>query len=160
MNNNPWVIAAIVAVVFGAGGYYAGTMHSSSSVASASPSGASAGGFAGRGAGGGRFGGGAAGGFTAGTILSIGNGTMTIQLAQSTSTSATTGTKIVLFDTNTTVSEMQSVPASTLTAGQSVVVSGSANADGSVTATSIQVRPSRPTGQNGPSGAPSAPTAQ
>jgi hypothetical protein len=66
---------------------------------------------------------------------------MTIQLPNSTSTSATTGTKIVLFDTNTSVTEMKNVDPSTLTVGQGVVVSGTANSDGSLTATTIQVRP-------------------
>lgn len=151
MNRNSWIIAVVVAIVFGGGGYYAGTL-ASSAAAPAGATGAPTGGgtFAGRSGGSGRFGGGS-GGFTAGTIVSIGSGTMTIQLAESTSSSATTGTKIVLFDANTQVNEMTTVPPTSLVAGQSVVVSGSSNADGSVTATSIQVRPSRtPQEQDGP----------
>ena len=137
--NNTVITAIVTALVFGGGGYYLGMQKAASSTtATQTPTGAT---FAGRGAG--RFGGGAGGGFTGGTILSIGNGSLTLQLANSTSSTATTGTKIVLFDTTTQVSEMQSVQASTLTVGQNVMVSGSANSDGSLTATSIQVRPAR-----------------
>lgn len=133
---NKTILTAIaVAIVFGAGGYYFGSQQSSATVTTA-PTGAS--GYTGRT--GGRFAG-AGGGFNAGTIISTGDGTMTIQLTASTSTSAVSGTKIVLFDNNTQVNEMQTVPASTLTVGQNVVVNGSTNTDGSLTATTIQVRP-------------------
>ena len=149
--NKTVITAIVVAIVFGGGGSYFGTQQA----ASAAPSGAAA--YAGRtGAAGGasRFGGGAAGGgSTTGTIISTGSGTMTIQMAASTSTSATTGTKIVLFDANTVVSELQTVPAANLAVGQLVTVGGTANSDGSVTATSIQVRPARTgaaTTQQGP----------
>jgi hypothetical protein len=66
---------------------------------------------------------------------------MTVQLPNSTSTAAQTGTKIVLFDGSTQVEELQSVGISRLAQGQSVMVSGSANPDGSITAQSIQIRP-------------------
>ena len=138
--NKTIITAILVAVVFGGGGYYFGKQAS----ASATPTGAAA--FAGRtGAPGGtgRFGGGAGGGFTTGTIISTGSGTMTIQMPTSTSTSATTGTKIVILDANTVISELQTVPTTNLAVGQSVTVSGTSNSDGSVTATSIQVRPAR-----------------
>jgi hypothetical protein len=150
MTKNTWITALVVAIIFGGGGYYFGTQHASS----AAPGGAAA--FAGRTGGtgnaAGRFGAGASGGgFTTGTIISTGSGTMTIQLPSSTSTSATTGTKIVL--SNTTVTEMKNVDPSTLAVGQDVVISGTANSDGSLTATSIQVRAARtgaPTGAGAP----------
>jgi hypothetical protein len=123
MNKNAWIVAVVVALVFGGGGYYFGKQ----SATSATPTGAAA--YAGR------------TGATGRTGSSTGNGTLTIQMAASTSTTATTGTKIVLFDTSTMVNELESVPASTLAVGQSIVVTGTANSDGSVTATSIQVRP-------------------
>jgi len=66
-----------------------------------------------------------------------------------TSSGATSGTKIVLYDSSTQVEEMQSVPASSLKEGQSVVVTGTPNSDGSVTATSIQVRPAGVPGGRG-----------
>jgi hypothetical protein len=147
--NNTVITAIVVAVVFGGGGYYLGSQKASSAAITQSPTGAT-GNFGGRG--GNRFG--AGGGFTGGTILSIGNGSLTIQLPSSTSTTATTGTKIVLFDTTTQVSEMQSVPASKLTVGQNVMVTGSLNSDGSVTATSIQVRPARTGGPERPATTP------
>jgi hypothetical protein len=132
------MMGIVIAVIFGGGGYYVG--HQSAATASSAPTNTPTFGQNGGGRGGSRFGG---GGFTGGTILSIGNGSLTIELPSSTSTTATTGSKIVLFDTTTQVSEMQSVPASKFTVGQNVIVTGAANSDGSVTATSIQVRPTR-----------------
>ncbi len=159
MKRNVWVVAVVVAIVFGGGGYYFGTQSAKSAV----PAGAAA--YAGRTGTAGRTGGfggaSALGGGTAGTIISTGNGTLTIQMAASTSTSATTGTKIVLFDSSTMVNELQSVPASSLTVGQNVTVAGTANADGSVTATSIQVRPAGTGARSAPgagTGAIPAPT--
>ena len=138
---NPWVVAVVVAIAFGAGGYFIGKQSSSSS---AMPSGPAA--FARRTGGAGRFGDGTASGFTAGTILSVGPDSMTIQLMQWTNSAASSGTKIVLFDTNTQVSEMQSVRPTSLSAGQTIVVAGSQNADGSMIAATIQVRPAGGTG--------------
>ena len=150
--NNTIINAIVVAVVFGGGGYYVGMQKTAA--ATTATQGANGAAFAGRTGGAGRFGGGAGGGFTGGTILSICNGSLTIQLPSSTSTSATTGTKIVLFDTTTQVSEMQTVPASKLTIGQNVMVTGATNSDGSVTATSIQVRPARTGGLERPATTP------
>ena len=150
MNKNAWVTALVVAIVFGGGGYYLGKQ----SAASATPTSGS-GTFAGRTGGAGRFGGGAGGGFTAGTIIATGNGSITIQMAASTSTTATTGTKIVLYDTNTQIAKTTAGSMSDLTTGQNVIVTGTTNSDGSVTATMIQLRPA---GSGVRGGAPAATT--
>ena len=140
MNRNSWITVIVVAIVCAGGGYLIGKQSATSTAAT----GASA--YAGRAGGAGfagRAGGitGAGGGATIGTIIATSDGSFTVQLPTSTSTTATTGTKIVLFDNSTMVSELESVPATSLTVGQSVTVTGTANSDGSVTATSIQVRP-------------------
>ena len=144
MGTKQWVTLAVVAVVFAGGGFWGGTQYA----ASQRPS--FGGNFAGRTGAGGFTRGGAGGGTTFGTILSMSNGSITVQLPTATSTGASSGTKLVLVDTSTQVNEMQTVPTSNLKTGQSVIVSGTANSDGSITAQMIQIRPAgmgRPTQQ-------------
>jgi hypothetical protein len=137
MNKNSWIVVIVIAIVVGGAGFWGGMTYAQNQAPSARTAftGAAAGraGFAGRA-------GGTAGGATFGTIISIDPTSITIQLPASTST-ATSGTKIVLYDSSTQIQQLQSVPASNLVVGQSVTVTGAANADGSVTATSIQIRP-------------------
>lgn len=59
------------------------------------------------------------------------------------------GSRIVLFDSKTQVGEFTIGSTSDLQVGQSVSVNGTANADGSITAQMIQIRPagSAPRGQ-------------
>ena len=150
-----WILPVIIALVFGGGGYLIGQHTASASTTTTSGT------FAGRtGAGGsfaGRTGGfGGAGGFgggnaTIGTIIAESNGSFTIQLPASTSTTAQTGTKIVLYDNTTNVMALESVPASSLQVGDSVTITGTTNSDGSVTATNIMAR--QGTGQSVGTGA-------
>lgn len=135
--NKGVVIGVIAGVLLGAAGFYSGMQYQKSMRPNFGAAGGAA--FAGRGGAGGArgFGGGAA----FGTILSIGDGTMTVQLPTATSTGAESGTKIVLFSSSTQVSQTQSVGTSNLKTGQSVTVAGTANSDGSITAQSIQIRP-------------------
>src|SRR5580693_5926516 len=105
MSKTVWT-GVIVAIIFGGGGFYAGTKYQASqttTTTSARFAGGSAAGF-----------GGAGGGATIGTILSIGNGSMTIQLPNSTSSTATTGTKLVLLQDSTQIDALENVPASSL----------------------------------------------
>jgi hypothetical protein len=152
MNRNTWILVIVVAIVFAGGGYLIGKQSAASTAATGASAYAGRAGTAGYA---GRAGGfsGAGGGATTGTIVATANGSFTIQLPTSTSTTATTGTKIVLFDNTTMVNELESVPATSLAVGQSVVVTGTANSDGSVTATSIQVRPAGAGGTAGGYGA-------
>lgn len=138
MNKTVWT-GVIVAVIFGGGGFYAGMQYQAGQT-TGSTAGASA--YAGRTGGAGRTGfAGAGGGATFGTIIAMDPTSITVQLPTSTSTLATSGTKIILYDTSTQINQMQTVPASKLSVGQSVTVAGTANTDGSITATSIQIRP-------------------
>lgn len=140
-----WLVVAIVA--FG-GGWYIGK--------AAAPAGRGAftgaftsstrGGFAGgtRGAG---------GGFVAGTVASIQGGSMTISLPNGNS-------EIVFYSSSTSVIKPSPASVSDLTPGTSVMIGGTSNSDGSLTAQSIQVRtansggPGFGAGQGGGAGAP------
>jgi hypothetical protein len=144
MDKNILVIGVAVAVIAGGAGFWVGSSYAGqaqSQTASGTQFSARTGG---RG-----FGGGNA---TIGTIVSVGNGTFTVQLPNATSTGATTGTRIVLFDSTTQVEEMQTVPATNLAVGKSVVVNGSGNGDGSITATTVQIRPAGTGGFGGRGG--------
>ncbi|MGC9599224.1 MAG: hypothetical protein ABSE18_02450 [Minisyncoccia bacterium] len=117
-----WFVVAIVAFV---GGMYYGK-------ATASPS------FAGRGAfasstrsGTGRTGSG--GGFVTGSIISKDAQSLTVQLANGNS-------EVVFYSSSTSVIKPSAASVSDLTPGTSVIIGGTQNSDGSVTAQTIQVR--------------------
>jgi Domain of unknown function (DUF5666) len=107
------------------------------------------GGFGGAG-GAGRAGGGA----VTGSIISASSDSITVK-------SADGSTKIVLFGASTTLSKFTSATQSDLTTGQNVLVTGTSNTDGTVTATRIEVGvtiPQRPTtGSTGTGSASGAP---
>jgi hypothetical protein len=123
------IIWAVVAVVVFAGGYFYGKSTAPSlggnggTGFNSSTRGAA---FAGRG-------GGAGGGFTAGTITAMDSSSITLQLPNGNS-------EVVFYSNSTTVSKPTDVPISTLAVGSNVMVGGSANSDGSLTASTIQVR--------------------
>jgi hypothetical protein len=97
--------------------------------------GTSGGGFPGGGFPGGARGGGngnAGGGFTAGSIVSNDGSTITIKMNDG-------STKFVLYSGSTTIRKSAEGTSADLVAGENVVVTGSANSDGSITATQIQL---------------------
>jgi hypothetical protein len=130
-----WLVIAIVAL---GGGYFWGKAGATAARA----------GFAGAGVYGSstrRLAGGATGGgFTTGQIASFGNDSMTLQLANGNS-------QVVFYSSSTPVSEPTIVSPSTLKVGTAVMVGGTSNSDGSLTATTIQVRAA---GMGGGSGVP------
>ncbi len=71
---------------------------------------------------------------TAGTIVSVSPTNLTIQTPNGSS-------QIVFFSSSTPVMKIVSGSASDLSAGISVVIAGSPNADGSLTAQGIEIRP-------------------
>ncbi len=130
-NTTKWVAGLIVVALIS---FYAGTMSASKPAPQA--------GFGGQ-YGAGQNGGarsasrGGMGGFVSGSIVSIDQNSMTLNTQNGSS-------KVVFFATSTEVMKSATGSISDLSANTNVVVTGSANADGSVTAQSIQIRPARP----------------
>ena len=75
----------------------------------------------------------AAGGFVSGQIISVDANSMTVSLANGNS-------QVVFYSSSTQVMKPTIIPASDLTAGTRVMIGGTSNSDGSLTAQSIQVQ--------------------
>jgi type II secretory pathway pseudopilin PulG len=107
--------------------------------------------FARGGAGGAQRGMRTGGGFVSGQIVSKDAASITVQLNapvgpnNGTTTSATTGSKIVFYTGNTSIMKTTDGTADDLTPGKQVSITGTANPDGSVNAQSIQIRPVKST---------------
>jgi hypothetical protein len=88
---------------------------------------------------------GGAGGAVTGNVLSMDATSLTVKLADG-------STKIVLFGGSTTYSNTTSATQSDLKVGNNVMVFGTPNSDGSVTATNVQINPMsfRPQGSPAP----------
>jgi hypothetical protein len=155
MGKTNLVIALSVAIIIaGAGGFYGGMKYE----ASKSPfadfqkngtgamrfQGAGQGQGSGQGAGGGRMMARNNGGFVAGEILKKDDKSVTIKLPDG-------GSKIVYIADATTVSKSVDGVKDDLTEGANIMVTGTANSDGSVIAEVIQIRPEG-TGSAAPSG--------
>lgn len=135
MNKNTIGIAA-VALVIGIGiGYLGGN-----TLRPAAPAQNAQGGFAGT-RGGGMRGGGAGGGFLSGTVAAKDAASITINTRDGNS-------RVVLVTPATNVSKSVGGAISDVSVGSSVTVSGTANGDGSLSASLIQLRPAvSPVGQ-------------
>jgi len=127
MKNNSMIITIVLAAVFALGGFFAGMQYQKSQRITIG-----AGQFAGR-FGAGR-GAGANGTALRGQIISADNGSITVKLADGSS-------KIILFSNSTNVTEATSAGTQALQNGKQVMVFGTSNSDGSVTAQSIQLNP-------------------
>ncbi|HTY39534.1 MAG TPA: DUF5666 domain-containing protein [Candidatus Paceibacterota bacterium] len=99
----------------------------------------------------GRRGGPGGGGLVTGSIISMDSSSITVQMQ-------TGGSKIVLYSPSTQIGKfVTSSDLSGLSVGARVMVQGSTNSDGSVTAQMIQIRPAdmpRPNSTSTPPGAP------
>jgi hypothetical protein len=133
MKKNQVIGGVIILIVVAGGSFYAGKSMATSAAPAAGTRGAYAGaaGFAGR------TGARAGGGFTAGTIVSSGNGSISIQQQNGSST------EIVLISPSTMILKSVAGTASDLATGAQVTVTGTTNSDGSLTATSVQIRPAK-----------------
>jgi len=85
----------------------------------------------------GRMGGGmrSGGGFASGEVLSVDDQSVTVKLPDG-------GSKIVFFSNSTEITKSVTGAASDVSVGGQVISTGTTNADGSITATTIQIRPS------------------
>lgn len=130
MKNNT-IITIILVIVVGAAGFFAGTKYQQSQAGSARQFAQGTGGFGGRAGG--------TGGRTGmrpvnGQILSSDNKSITVKLQDGSSS-------IVLLTDKTTINKADQATVSDLTVGARVAVFGQTNADGSVTAQSVQLNP-------------------
>jgi hypothetical protein len=139
------VWAVVIAVVFfGAGWSISKSTSSSSSATSATAArGTYTGTFSGTAGARARTSG---GGLVAGKIVSVDPTSISIALPNSTSTTATTGSTVVLYSSGTSILKSVIGSSADLQVGDMVTVSGATNSDGSMSATSIQIRPT-PTAQ-------------
>jgi hypothetical protein len=138
-----WLVVAIVAL---GGGYYwgkAGAAGARGAGRLAGAYGSSTRSFAG---------GAAGGGLAVGQISAIDSSDITLQLANGNS-------QVVFYSSSTQISEPTIVPPSALSVGTNVMVGGTTNSDGSLTAQSIQVR-SANAGAGGGRGASNAASGQ
>jgi hypothetical protein len=123
-----WIIVTVILVC---GAYYAGTKHGKSNTLALQSQMRNSGGANGAR----RFGTG--GGLISGDVVSKDDTSMTIKMRDGSS-------RIVLYSGTTQVLKSSSGLASDVVAGSTVSVQGTQNADGSVTAQSIQIRPAMP----------------
>ncbi len=79
------------------------------------------------------------GGFVSGRVVSVDGGVIVVSLPNGNSQN-------VYYSTSTSIVVPQTTSASALTPGTTVMIGGSQNADGSVTASTIQVRSATSTG--------------
>jgi len=128
----------LIVLLVGVGSFYAGTKYATrkggdgSRIARMQGQGLSGGTF-GRAMGGGA-GRGTAGGFVTGEVLMKDANTITVKMRDG-------GSKIIFFSSSTTMGKMAVGSIDDLTQGTQVVVNGTTNQDGSVSATMVQIRP-------------------
>ena len=142
MNKKTMLTMVIVVIIVGSLSFYAGTKSAQSNP----PVNNTANGFGGGPNGGGNRMGRAGGNFAGGTLISKDATSMTVQAKDGSS-------KVVFFTTATPVSKMVAGSLNDVTVGQDLIITGTTNPDGSITAESIQLRNSK--GQGNPT--PTAP---
>lgn len=152
--SKPTIIIIAIAVVCAAGGFVGGMQYQQSKGSTVGPGGAGFGNFqnltqeqrdqmrqqfaGGNGVlftGGGRNGRSSGGGFVSGEVLSKDENGITLKTQDG-------GSRIVFLSSSTEVSKFDKGSSADVIVGEKVVVSGIANSDGTLTAQSIQIRPS------------------
>lgn len=127
----------IVALIVGGGAFYGGMKYGqSSSPASQRQNGGFAN-FAPGQAGTNGSGSSTRGGFTNGEIIAKDDTSITVKLQDG-------STKIIFYSASTNIGEIASGTNADLGVGKTVMATGTTNSDGSITATSIQLRPAAP----------------
>jgi hypothetical protein len=127
--NRKTISITVVALIIGFGAGY--VMHSSAAPAASGVAARTGGSYAGM------RGGASGGGFLTGTVAAADSGSITLDTKDGSS-------HVVLVTPNTTVSKSVNGSLSDVTTGATVIVSGTTNSDGSVSATVIQLRPTPP----------------
>lgn len=152
------IIWGIVGIIVLVAVFYGGVSYGKSQTpASATGATAYSGMRGGRGTGGfGGFGGSAGGGFTSGQIISKDATSITVQLAApaggATGATSPVGSKIVLLGNSTKITKSVAGTMSDLSVGTQVSVTGTTDTNsGSISAQTIQIRPSMPTTTTTPS---------
>ena len=138
----------VLGIIVLAGVFYAGMTYGGNNVKAALNSRSqNAGNFAGRTGGARGAGGLGVGGFTTGQIIAKDATSITVQLTTGGPSGTPSGSKIIFVDNNTKVTKQAAGTLADLAIGTDVSVTGTANTDGSVSATAVQIRPAitRPT---------------
>ncbi len=136
------IILAVGLIVIIALSFYGGVAYQTSKIPAGGQFGqAGQGGFGGAGGRTGGARGGAGGGMVSGSVLSINGNTMTVDMRAG-------GSKVVILPGSASILKSTTGTTTDLVAGENVIVNGTTNTDGSVTATMVQIR-------NTPAGAPS-----
>ncbi|MGD0328309.1 MAG: hypothetical protein ABSB00_01185 [Minisyncoccia bacterium] len=132
--NKTIVLTAVIALVVGLGiGYEgAGLLHPATATQTARGNFTGTGNFARTGAGGT-----AGAGLLSGTVATKDSGSITLDTRDGSS-------HVVLVTPDTTISKSVSGTEDDVTVGSTVIVSGTTNSDGSVSASSVQLRPTAP----------------
>ena len=128
-----WIVLAVAVLVIGGGAFYGGMQYSRYSMTAGRADrfqGAGGPGMANRTAG--------SDSFTSGEVLSKDDKSITVKLTDG-------GSKIIFVSGTTQVMKSDTGSLADLTVGQQVSASGTANTDGSINATSVQIRPNVPT---------------
>ena len=123
------IIAVVVLIVVAGGAFYFGVQNGKASAAAAATAARSS--FT-RGAGGAgtRMGGGA----VAGQVVSVDSNSLSISLPGG-------GSQVIFFTPTTPITKTVSGSTGDLTVGANILITGTANSDGSESATAIQIRP-------------------
>lgn len=130
LKNNTILISIVLAVVVGAGGFFAGMQYQKNQRANFTGQAGRGGQFAGRTGAGGRNGMGA----TVGQIISQDQNSITVKMQDGSS-------KIILISGSTMINKAATATQSDLQIGTTVAVFGTTNSDGSVTASNVQINP-------------------
>jgi hypothetical protein len=132
MINKTLIIPAVITLVVGLGvGYEGANMLHPATTATAQTHGSGTGSFV-------RGGSASGNGLLSGTVASKDSGSITLNTRDGSS-------HVVLITPDTTVSKSVSGSQSDVTVGSTIIVTGTTNSDGSVSASSIQLRPAMPT---------------
>ncbi len=135
MNQKQWVTLVVVAVIFAGGGFFGGMKYAQGKQP-VRGAGFTAGQRGGQGFAGGR--GGAGNQFINGEVLSKDDKSFTIKMQ-------TGSSKIVFYSQTTSINKTTSGSAEDIEVGKQIIVTGSTNSDGSLTAQNIQIRPATST---------------